>query len=42
MQLLDTNRTHKLGLAKVSQALPQITRDQMAKVLRKLNVPDGG
>lgn len=42
LKLLDASRTHKLPLAKVCQALPHITRDQMAKVLRKLNVPEGG
>lgn len=27
---------------KVAQALTYITRDQVAKLLRKLNVPEGG
>lgn len=41
-QLLDNGRTHKLSLPKVSQVLSQVTREQLAKLLRKLNVPEGG
>jgi Ca2+-binding EF-hand superfamily protein len=37
---MDTTKTHKLPLSKVSQVFSHISRDQVGKVFRLLNTPE--